>query len=212
MKNLSYLINIVLIAAVGYLYYLHFSSIQKVDVAEVSNEAGQKVESNFLSEAGIFYVDTDSLWGNYKLVQETEANLKIEKLKLESQFKVKLDAFEKEYMDLQNKASKGLFTMEEAQKKEAELMEKQQKLLELKDDLALKLMEMEQEMNEKIQIAIYDYLKKYRSENNINFVLGYKKGGGAVLFGNDSLEITNSIVDGLNKDFNAQQVSEKAKK
>ncbi len=184
-----------------------------IEVLETSDQQEEQSADNILSQAGIYYVNTDSLWVNYEFVKEVQDNLKIEKLKLESQFKVKLSAFEKDYMDFQNKASKGLISMEDAQRKEAELMDKQQKLLDLKDELASKLMDMEQDMNDKIQTAIYDYLKKYRSENNINFVLGYNRGGGAVLFGNDSLEITNSIVGGLNKDFKAQKTpAEKGKK
>ncbi|MDQ3190799.1 MAG: OmpH family outer membrane protein [Bacteroidota bacterium] len=212
MKNLPYLINAVLIIAVGFLYYLHFSVSQNSDELAVSNEQEEQNSSTLQSENGIYYVNTDSLWVNYEFVKEVQDNLKIEKLKLENQFKVKLNAFEKDYMDFQNKASKGMISMEDAQRKEAELMEKQQKLLDLKDELASNLMDMEQDMNDKIQTAIYDYLKKYRSENNINFVLGYNRGGGAVLFGNDSLEITNSIVSGLNKDFKAQNINEKVKK
>ncbi|HET6243347.1 MAG: OmpH family outer membrane protein [Bacteroidetes bacterium] len=212
MKNLPYLINFVLLAAIGFLYYLHFSTTQNPVSMELPLQQEGEAPSNILSGTGIYYVNTDSLWVNYELVKDAQDNLKIEKLKLESQFKTKLSAFEKEYIDLQNKAGKGLITMEEAQRKEGELMEKQQKLLELKDELALKFMEMEQEMNEKIQIAIYEYLNKFRMQNDINFVLGYNRGGGAVLIGNDSLEITNSIVSGLNTDYKAQQLTEKVKK
>ena len=168
--------------------------------------------TNILPGKGIYYINTDSLWDKYEMVKNSQDELKIEKLKLEGQFKIKLDAFEKEYTDLQKKASQGLITMEEAQKKEADLMGRQQQLLALKDELAMKLMEMEQEMNEKIQVGIYDYLKKYHSQKDINFVLGYNRGGGAVLFGNDSLEITKTIVDGLNKEYKAQQLNNKEEK
>ena len=212
MKNLNYILFTILSVAIGFLYYLHFSSPKITHMAEHHEEEKGGGGTNILPGKGIYYINTDSLWDKYEMVKNSQDELKIEKLKLEGQFKIKLDAFEKEYTELQKKASQGLITMEEAQKKEADLMGRQQQLLALKDELAMKLMEMEQDMNEKIQVGIYNYLKKYHSQKEINFVLGYNRGGGAVLFGNDSLEITQTIVEGLNKEYKAQQLNKEEAK
>jgi outer membrane protein len=204
-KNLSVILNIVLAIAVAVLYYLHFASAPKIDVPEISDQNQEATEENNelesrLSASSIYFVNTDSLWNSFDLVKKSQDELKIEKMRLEGQFKTKVEAFEKEYMDLQNRATKGLITAEEAQRKENELMNKQQQLMELKDDLSIKLMDKEQGMNDKINKAIQDYLNKYQKENEkVDFVLTYTSLGGGVLYGRENLDITKEIIEGLNK-------------
>jgi outer membrane protein len=215
-KNLSLILNVVLGAAVIHLYILQFkNNLPDHGNTEITQEAEDSAGIYQVSETGenalsssdakIFYVNTDSLWNNYDLVKKAQDDLKLEKMKLEGQFKSKLDVFEREYMDLQNRANKGLITSDEAQRKETDLMNKQQQLMQLKDDLAMKLMDKEQDMNDKIQKAIYDYLALYQKEKSIDFVLGYTRASGAVLFGNSSLDITDEIIAGLNKTYAAEK-------
>jgi outer membrane protein len=215
-KNLSLVLNLVLLIAVAHLYYLNiknqtYSSLHADSslIDEVSDNEESEERSN--SSANILYINTDSLWKDYSYVKQAQEDLRLEKMKLEGQFKTKLDAFEKDYMDLQQRASKGLLSMEEGQKKEAELMQRQQDLMGLKEDLAIKLMEKEQDMNDKIQDAIYDFIKQYKKDKDIDFILGYTNGGGAVLYGNSNLEITKDIVLGLNKRYEEAK-TEKANK
>lgn len=209
MKNLSVALNIILLIAVGFLYYLHFSSKNQDTVLSdgnsliTANSENSIVGGNNIS-SNIFYVNTDSLWNNYELVKKEQDELALEKLKLEGQFKLKAQTLEKEFMAFQEKASKGLISEDEGQRKEAEFMQKQQQLMEYKDELSLKLVEKENERNDKIQKAIYNYLKSHNDANNYNFILGYTLGGGAMLFGNDSLDITGQIVEGLNNEYHTQ--------
>jgi outer membrane protein len=216
-KNLSLILNVVLAAAVIHLYILNFKqnnphNTEAVNPEENSTEVvltseGNESKSALAEGAKIFYVNTDSLWNNYDLVKKAQDDLKLEKMKLEGQFKSKLDVFEREYMDLQNRANKGLISSEEAQRKETDLMNKQQQLLQLKDDLAMKLLDKEQDMNDKIQKAIYDYLARYQQEKSIDFVLGYTRASGAVLFGNGSLDITNEVIAGLNNTYATEKAA-----
>lgn len=204
MKNLLLILNAILLIAVGYLYYSHFSKCQNdIKVEEVSsNVVNSKTAAGIMSST-ILYVNTDSLWNNIEMVKKELDELALEKLKFEGQFKLKAGALEKEFVAFQDKASKGMVSQDEGQRKEAEFMQKQEQLMAYKDELSLKLMEKESESNEKIQKAIYDYLKKHNSEQNYNFVLGYSNGNGAVLFGSDSLDITTEIVEGMNEEYHA---------
>jgi outer membrane protein len=205
MKNISLVLNIVLALAVAVLYYLHFKTPETAATISAS-ETQEEAEADFgtlasyLPGSGIYYINTDSLWKKYDLIKKSEEDLQLEKKKLEGQFQVKLNALEKDYMEFQDRAQRGMITSEEAQRKEAELMQRQQKLMELKEELTYQLVEKEQTMNEKIQKAIYDYLTKYRKNKDINFILGYSRGAGALLYGNDSLDITRDIVQGLNSE------------
>jgi len=158
-----------------------------------------------ISPTGIYFVNTDTLWKKYEFVKKSESELLSEKTKLENQFKSKYQALEKEAQALQELISKGILNEENAQKKQAEFMQKEQKLLEYKEELASKLIEKENKMNEKIQKEIYDFLKTKAKQSNIQYILGYTKGGG-MLYGNDSLEITNDVVESLNNNFKSSQI------
>ncbi len=198
MKNISLILNFILIIAVGILFYLHFSSNKqtKTDSLPLITK---------VSPTGIYYVNTDSLWKKYEFVKRSEEELIKEKTILEGQFKLKYQALEKEAIGLQELISKGILTEENAQKKQAEFMQKEQKLMEYKEELATKLMEKESKMNEKIQKEIYDFLKQKAKNNKIEYIFGYTKGG-SLLYGNDSLEITNEIIDELNKKDAEKQI------
>ena len=59
------------------------------------------------------------------------------------------------------------------------------------------LMQEETKMQEQIYQKLTEFLKDYGKENNLQLVLTYTKGSG-VLFANDSLNITEKVIEGLN--------------
>jgi outer membrane protein len=201
MKNLSLALNIVLTIAVVILYVLHFKGGNKK--GENSLLTNEKLEGKLANgNLKILYVNTDSLWNNFAMVKEIEDDLILEKNKMETQFRSKVQKLEKEMIDFQTKAEKGLLDINTAQAQEQDLMQKQQNLMNEKDDLAMRLMNKEKEYNEKIQNEIYSYLKKMNEENPLDFVLGYTAGSGSLLYANDSLDVTDKIIKALNESYN----------
>ena len=81
--------------------------------------------------------------------------------------------------------------------KEEELMKKNSILLKLKDDLYEQLRVNQQEMEDSIQNNLHSFLKEFNKDKNYSFVLSYQRGSG-VLLANDSLNITNEVLEGLN--------------
>lgn len=200
MKNISIVLNIVLAIAVAVLYYLHFqlknaclSNGQSIEVLNVEVPKMHIVPT-------IYYINTDSLWKNYEFVKNEIEILEKEKTKAESQIETKARQLESDIMDFQQKVQSGMISMDDARKKEAELMERQQKLYDLREQLAKDLLAKEQEKNDMLQKAITDYIKKYNIGKNFSYVLGYSQGGG-ILFANDSLDITSEILEGLNSEY-----------
>lgn len=203
MKNISLALNLILALAVGLLYYLHFQlkkscSTDGSNVEELHVEApeGHVVPT-------IYYINTDSLWKNYEYVKNEIEMLQKEKSKAESQIEAKARLLENDVMDYQQKAQSGMISMDDARKKEAELMDRQQKLYELREQLTTDLLIKEQDKNDMLQKAITDYIKRFNTGKNFSFVLGYSQGGG-ILFANDSLDITNDIIEGLNSEYKAK--------
>ena len=68
------------------------------------------------------------------------------------------------------------------------------------------MMEKVQVENEKVFKAIMDYIREYNKNSQYNYVLAYSnKIVGSVLLANDSLDITNEIVTGLNAQYKASK-------
>jgi outer membrane protein len=143
----------------------------------------------------LVYVNADSLWENFVLVKQMRKELEAEKKKFETKFEADYHKLESDYIALRDKAE--TLSQEEGMKLQQDLMAREQKLTEFRQTQSEKLAKLEAEKTEKIQKTITEYLTEQYSKSNYAYILGYSAGGG-ILFANDSLEITNEVVDGLN--------------
>ena len=199
MKQFSLLLNIILTIAVAYLYYLHFSSKEeaaKEEIKPLSLPAASR------QSGGILFLNSDTLLDQYNYFTEKRNQLDVRQEKIRSELsaeKERLDAS----IQLYQQQAVGM-TDQERQKKEEELMMKQQSLMDRREKLLSQLDEEQAKSTEELFNRLTAYLKTYISDKNVNFVLGYQKGGG-ILFANDSLDITQQVVDGLNKAYAAEK-------
>lgn len=188
-NNTSLIWNIVLTLAVAVLFFLHFSS--KPDgsssVADGAVVAGRRT----------VYVQVDSLLKNYDFFKETKKELENKNFQLENELNTKGKSLQNEVAFFQQKAQ--TMTPEQARSIEAQLMKKQQDLVAYRDQSAQALQQEEGRKNEQLYKNIRAYMEKYNKENGYEYVLGYSLGGG-ILFANPSLDVTQKIIDGLNKE------------
>ena len=189
MKNLSLALNAVLIVAVGILYYLHFK--------------GNSATTDFagpmpVSSQGIVFVNSDSLLQEYDFYKDQKSKFETEQEKIKSELKSESDKLQKDAAVYQQQAI-GM-TDTERQQKESELGMRQQRLMDKKDQLLSRLDAIQSGSSEELYTRLNDYLKTYNKDKNLQFVLGYQKGGG-ILFANDSLNVTHQVIQGLNKAY-----------
>lgn len=196
MKNLSLIFNIVLSIAVAVLYYLHFNgSTSNLNDKKQSKPRATVMPKIALKSTPLVYVNADSLWENFVLVKQMRKELEFEKKKFETKFEADYHKLENDYLELRDKAE--TLSQEEGMKRQQDLMAREQKLTEFRQSESERLAKIEADKTEKIQKAITGYLTEQYSKSNYAYILGYSAGGG-ILFANDSLEITNEVVDGLN--------------
>jgi outer membrane protein len=186
LKNLSLILNAILIIAVSILYYMHFNE----------KKAAPPLDSQKQSQ--IVYVNSDSLLDNYEYIIQAKKELEEHHQKAEADFNAKGEAFQNAVKAYQARAQS--MTPDQMQYTEKDLKEKEEVLMQYKDELTKELAKKEQELDERLFTAIRDYLKKNVGGKNYNYVLGYTKGGG-ILYANDSLDITKTLLDGLNKEY-----------
>ena len=72
------------------------------------------------------------------------------------------------------------------------------------------LVEEIQRGNEEVRRSVVNYVKEYNKKSQYNYVLTYTDGpGGVVILANDSLDITNEILEGLNAQYKAKKANKK---
>lgn len=198
MKNLSLILNGILIVAVGVLFYLHFASGPKV------KKAGGTDSIVPITGVPIVFLNIDTLLNNYDYFADMQAEMQDKQSELEAQLTSRTRTYEQNAQDYQNKASKGLITRREAAELEQSLYTEQQEILQLRDQLALELQEEEQVRNRRLIENIMVFLQDYNKDYNYQFIFSNSFGSN-ILFARDSLDITYSVLDGINKQYREQK-------
>ena len=194
MRNLSMVLNVILIIAVAALYYLYFKENRTI----ISPVERQNQSFIPLPSTGIVYVNSDSLLNQYAFYKNERSKFEASQNRIKNELKTQGEILQGE-VDLYQKQAIGMTDMERA-KKEEQLTIKQQQIMQRKEELLNKLDEEQGKSSEELYVRLNQYLKKFNKSRNYNFVLGFQKGGG-ILFANDSLNITRDVVDGLNKEY-----------
>lgn len=196
-NNLSIVLNVVLLVAVIVLYVLHFSGKS----ASEDNDAsviGSVNPENF----SIAYVNSDSLLKNYDFFKELENQLISKRDKLTSEYQNRAEGLQKEIANFQSTA--GNMTISQARAVEEDLQKKQQNLMMYQEQLGQQLRGEEAKMNTELYGKVSDYLRDFGLNKNLQLVLTYTKGSG-VLYANDSLDITDQVLVGLNEAYSDLQ-------
>ncbi|MGI9158899.1 MAG: OmpH family outer membrane protein [Saprospiraceae bacterium] len=189
MKNLSLILNGILILAVAHLYYLHFSKNTNGPLIKPAAASGG---------AKIAHVNIDSLDANYRWLKEQKAQLEKSQQEKERAMKQKQEAFLRDMQAFQDKYQSGTVPPAELEKQYNALMNRQQKLEEEGSRLSKELADAYQKAMNELMANVEVQLKSLQSQIGYDYILSYSKGGGQVLLANDSLEITKEVLELLN--------------
>ncbi|MGF1584934.1 MAG: OmpH family outer membrane protein [Bacteroidales bacterium] len=195
MKNVSLVINIVLVLAVAGLYALHFTS---PDISEEIAEYEERGE--FQGSMEIVYVNFDTLLNSYDMFFDLQKQFLEKQQKMEGELNTSSRSYERQVVDFQDKVQKGLVTRSQAQELEMQIMQVQQDLMQKREEYSRELMEEEQVMNRQLQHSIYEFLEEYNQRHNYQYILSHSFGG-PFLYTDKSLNITKNVVDGLNQKY-----------
>lgn len=195
MKKLSIILYAVLFLAVAGLYFLHFSGPEKnVGAAPVTESSGH----------GIAYINIDTVIFKFDMFHDKREDLMTKQKNAEAELNSKGTQYEKGARDYQEKVTKGLVTRATAAEMEQALLQQQQELVNLRDKLQSNLMEEEQVMNRQILEYITKYLEENKSDYNYEYIFG-KSFGSVVLYGDPGLDITQKVVDAINKKYQGEK-------
>jgi outer membrane protein len=195
MKNLSIVLNGVLLVAVAVLYYLHFSGNKSAD--KQAKKASPVLATSTNARPLIAYVELDSL--NEKITY-----IKNKRKELEAEQKVIENEWENGYKGLENQKNNFLkkgaaITQEEAQQFQGVLMQQQQQIDERKQSLTQKLGEKSYKFMDDIQKKLKDFLNDYNMEKNYMYIFTTGTGLDYMVYKDSSLNITDDVIAGMNE-------------
>lgn len=200
MKNISWLINGILVIAVAILYYLHFSRVdQNVKSSETPELATLEKEVASEGNLKIAYVNIDSLQKKYALYEELIQQLKSKQKRYERELASKTKAFEEKVIAFQKDAP--TMSQFEGQTKQQELAEEEQKLYSLREEFSTQFQNEELKLNDKFQQTVKDYLTQLNDEANYDLIIGSSQLGSMILDYANRIDITDTLIDGLNVEY-----------
>ena len=156
-----------------------------------------------VADGSIVYVNVDSLMQNYLMAEDLSNELAEKAKKLDAELTNKQKKHQANINDFRNKAEKGLETRNKLAEMEQQLMGDEQNLMQLSETYRMQMAEEQGVMQRKILQAIMDYLKEYNKEKGYQYILA-NSFGGQLLYANPKLDITASVLDGINAKYKAE--------
>ena len=199
MKNLSLLLNVLLIVAVGILYYLHFSGKRTVDAKP--KIMAPKITGNEGGHMAIAYVEMDSLNDNILYIKTKRKELEAEQKKIESDWENSCKVLENKRDEFLKKGNS--ITQEMAQQFQGELLQEKQQIDDRRQSLSQQLNERSYKFMDDIQKKLKDFLGEYNSQKNFTYIFTTGTGLDYMVYKDSSLNITADVIAGMNEKMNA---------
>lgn len=198
-------INIVMALAILVLFVINFTN-KGTSKKNVDAKAPIAQTENGLT---IAYVNTDTLMAKYQYAIDLEEELKQFQMSKEKSYQQQVAQLQK---DMQKYLNEGRdMTLSQQQAKETELKQREAKLQSLGAELATKIQEKTISESEKMTRAVYAFIREYNKSNqNFTLILARSFTNSPILYGDEGMDITNEIVEGLNEEY--KNIKGKAKK
>src|SRR5688500_1413706 len=201
MKNLSVILNVVLLVAVIILYVLHFSGPGKVE----SSSSGSDTSAVDLKVA---YINSDSVLKYYDYLKVNRDQLEAKTKKMDQDLRNRTVGLQNEITAYQRNVN-GM-TLGQARAADEDLGKKQQNLQLYQQSTQQQRMQEEAKLNKELYDRITGFLKEYGQEKGLQVVLKFDPTSD-VLYGGESLDITQDVIKGLNESYQTEKQGPGAK-
>ncbi len=150
----------------------------------------------------IAFIRMDSLMNGYGLYMDLGSEFTKKQQNVQKELENKGRSLEREVMEFQEKAQKGLITTYQARTTEENLQKKQQQILTYRDKVLGELANEEAIIGAQISDAIFTYLQEYNADKKYSMIL-QTMGGNPVIIADPALDITGEVLAELNKRYEA---------
>lgn len=198
--------NVILLALVAFLFFktdiVSLESDESTDDAEEMVQDADSLQEQSMppigSNARIVYVNAERLNEEYTFISEKYEELEKEQMRIENQIDRKMRAAEERYRELESQAP--TMTPSQLEQAQMELQGLQQDIARFQEKAASDFRKKEADAQEEFFNNIRSFLKDFNSDGRYDYILTYQVGG-QILLTNDSLEITDEVIVGLNNQY-----------
>lgn len=151
----------------------------------------------------VAYVDVDSLLNNYKFSVKLRNDMLRKGENMRMTLSEKGKALEADMNDFRRKVENNVYaTRQRAEEEQARILKSQEELARLEQRLVNELSAEDQKNNLALRDSINNFLKEYNKTHGYDLILS--KMADNILLGNESLNITKEVIDGLNSRYNEE--------
>lgn len=193
MKNLSLVLNIVLLVAVAVLFFLHFSG-PKAETASGTSAA--------VGDLKIAYINSDTVLKYYDYLKVSKQQLEEKTKKMDQEYRNRAMGLQNEIQAYQRNVNS--MTLGQVKATEEDLGKKQQNLQMYQQGLQQQLMEDEAKLNKELYDRVTVFLNKYSKEKGVQVVLKFDQTSD-VLHAASELDISKDVIAGLNQAYQTEK-------
>ena len=185
--------------------YMFFAAAAIVALASCNNETPKMDEQPVAAEnnAGgmkIAYVEVDSLMTQYEFCKEFTLILQKKSNNARNTLNQKGQALQSAMQNFQQKLNNnGFQSREQAASVQSAIERQQRDLQELQARLENELATETAKFNEALRDSLQNFLKDYNADKHFDLILS--KAGDNILLGSNKLDITQDVINGLNKRY-----------
>lgn len=188
MKNVSLGLNIVLVAAVAILFYLHFSSpkSRSASTGDVKSVPGGQFK--------IAYFEIDSIQTQFEYYKEIQKALEVKDQDINRQLNVLKSTFAAKYQELQRSAQ--TLTQAELASKQQELQQMDKAFQSKEQMLNNELQDESIRKRQDVQKKIKEFLEEYNKDKGYSYI--FSNLSDLLYYKDTAYDITADVVKGLN--------------
>lgn len=177
------------------------SDEQNLD-AETPGSTAIEEDSTASTALRVAYINNDTLIAGYAYQQELRESLENQARLLDADLQKRTKVFEENYTLLEQEAPN--MSPEELQYAQADLMQRQQELIQYRDARAQELAEEEARLTNELLDDLNAVLKELKKEQGIDFIFSLSPTS-SLLMANDRYDMTQQVVSRLNENYAARK-------
>jgi outer membrane protein len=196
MKNFSIGLNILLFAAVAFLYVKVFSGNKTSKLSSINLAKDTSLLAATLNENAIAFVELDSLYEKITTIKSRRQELEKEQKAIETEWRSGMVGLQNRAAEFQKKGS--AITQQEAERFQSMLQQEQQQIEAKKQGQTQSLSEKSYKFMDNIQSKLKEFLSDYNKDKKYQYILTTGTGMDYMLYKDPSLNVTDDVIKGMN--------------
>lgn len=204
MKNLSTILSALALVGVIILFGMKFSGGETAKVTTTSE--GNKGLT-------IAFVNIDSLEAQDVYLKDKMEDLEQRQEKMSAELRRSQKKLQDKYVAFQRKAQSGAFTSQaEAEAAEKQIVQMDQSLKTREAAMTEELLQEQDKFQKGFQKRLDDFFAAYNKDHKYDYILPYSNSVKTILWADGAHDITNEVIEGLNKVIEKKKTTEKKEK